>query len=409
MVKKNIGGGFQYDDESGHLVSFLNPVTNIEEPIGDYGYLTPQQAAVLQNINASRLPKWRAAVGKVRSGTANARILCLGDSTTLGVWSAGGLTTGNMKPNAYPWQLANMLNAVGINAHANSFFGVGKGGTLITAPSNAVNDSRVTFGSGWAALATETVGGNYIIATGTTGNLAFTPTMNVDTFNIFYPIKTSGFGKFNANINGGAATVFNQTGGASTSAYTVGTLTTTLGNNTLNINFDTAPNAVIGGVEAYDSSKKWVSVMNAGRSGARASDLLAGDVMRNLPGLGADLHIINLGVNDWLGAVSVATFRANIQSIITTCKATGDVVLVSPFPSQVGGTYVGPAQSVQDQYVAALQELAISNNVPLVDVYNRFSSYSVSNANGMYGDGAHPNAIGYADAACAIFNAIVMH
>lgn len=38
MVKKNLGLGLQYDDATGKLVSFLNPVTKVEEPVFPSGY-----------------------------------------------------------------------------------------------------------------------------------------------------------------------------------------------------------------------------------------------------------------------------------------------------------------------------------------------------------------------------------
>lgn len=348
------------------------------------------------------LPKWRSALAKVRSGTSNARLLCLGDSTTLGVWSAGGLTTGDMKPKAYPTLLANMFNASGTNAHTNSFFGAGSAN--LSGPSNAVNDSRVVIGNAWTAHTQPTLGGAYLKASANTNSIAFTPTVNTDTCNLFYVQQTGvGFGKMNMKIGAGTATVFDQNSGSATIGLATGTVNGSLAANTYNVTWDSVATAYFTGMEAYDSSKKWVSVMNTGRSGAKASDLAAPGVISTFAGINADLHIIMCGINDWVNAVSLSSFQSNLQTVITAAAAVGDVVLVTPFPNLQGAA---PAPSVQDGYYSVVLSLAVSNNLPVIDLYGRWVSYAVSNPYGLYGDANHPNAVGYADTAQAIFNAI---
>jgi lysophospholipase L1-like esterase len=54
----------------------------------------------------------------------------------------------------------------------------------------------------------------------------------------------------------------------------------------------------------------------------------------------------------------------------------------------------------------AKYELAISNDIPLIDIFGRFTSYAVSNPLGLYNDSAHPSAAGYADKGAAIFRAL---
>lgn len=369
------------------------------------GSVAGAQAALgVSPVYPSLLPRTRRAIARVRSGMGNGRFLCIGDSTVLGVWSAGGLTTGDMKPNAWPTHLANLLNASGVNAHANSFFACGS--NTLGAPSNGTNDSRLVVGSSWTAFINQpTIGGSYLRASDATNSLSFTPTQNCDTFNVFYPSQAgAGYGKFNVKINAAAAAVVDENAGASF-GISVATKTGTLGANTCNITWDSVAPCYITGVEGYDSSKKWISVCNAGRSGAKASDLVTPGILLALPGIAPDLTIISVGINDWCNSVPVSTFSANLQTIITTALAVGDVLLVSPFPSNPGGSGA-PLASVQYQYVSALQALAVANSVPLVDVYGRFNAYSTANSLNFMGDDLHPNQSGYADAAQAIFNAI---
>lgn len=358
----------------------------------------------LDNSHALLLPKWRAAVAKVKANVANCRILCIGDSTTLGVWSAGGLTTGNMKPFAWPTQLSTLINNSGVNSHANSFF---EGGNSSTGgPSNYVNDSRVSIGASWVNSAAEALGGRFLTSTSAANSIVFTPTTNCDTFNLFYPRSTTqSWGSINFKINAGAPTVYNQVSGSTPITFGVGTLTTSLGANNCTVTYDSGPLAVFGGIEAYDSSKKWVSVMNAGRSGATTNHINNPTVLSLITSVGAELNIISLGINDWCTSVTIPTFKTNMQAIITAAKAAGDVLIVSPFPSQVGASGA-PSTSVQNTYNAALFELAVANNCAIVNIYGRWVDYTTSNGYALYGDGLHPNQTGYADTAQAIFNVI---
>ena len=85
--------------------------------------------ALLNNAKAppGNLKKWRNALTRVRTGAGNARVLCLGDSTTFGAYSNGGADTGDLTTNSYPALLAGLFNSAGINAHRNSFMGDGGG------------------------------------------------------------------------------------------------------------------------------------------------------------------------------------------------------------------------------------------------------------------------------------------
>jgi lysophospholipase L1-like esterase len=93
---------------------------------------------------------------------------------------------------------------------------------------------------------------------------------------------------------------------------------------------------------------------------------------------------VNLGINDWSLGVPVATFRANMQAIINTLLPTTDVILSIPFPSSLS------AYPTQGQYVQVIRDLALANNLPLIDFGRLFVSWEIGNPLGRYIDNRHP-------------------
>lgn len=84
-------------------------------------------------------------------------------------------------------------------------------------------------------------------------------------------------------------------------------------------------------------------------------------------------------------------------TLITEFKSSGDVILLTSNPHQ------SLAFTALNQ---AKYELAISNDIPLIAIYDRFTSYAVSNPLGYFNDAAHPSAAGYADKELTICRSI---
>lgn len=355
------------------------------------------------NLDIKYLRNWRAARNAVATGHAaanTARVLFIGDSTTVGK-AANYASTGDWKTNGYIGQLSRMLNTAGINAHFNSFIGSGNGFN------NATFDPRITVGAGWAADAIyPTAGGQPYTATGATSSLSFLPTVNVDTFNLFV-LKISGFGTITYNINGGSASTFSENG-ANNTILTL-TKTGSLTASTLNVDYVSGGKVSLVGVEAYDSSKSWISLINAGSSSSRSVDWAVANnpySPANCIGIYAPvLTSICLGINDWAqgGGTDITTFIANIQLLITNALAIGDCMLVAPAPSAISVKTL----EFQQTYIAALYSLAVLNNIPLIDFFSRLTSYEISNPIGYYFDTLHPNGTAYGDQATAIFNLLM--
>lgn len=364
--------------------------------------VAPNQIAIANTGLAVLLPKWRAALAKVRASNGSAKVLCIGDGSTFGIFS-NGTSTGDLKPKAYPTKLAAFMNSAGTNAHANSFMGTGTGSAAGDSASTDVDDARVVMGAGWTHAGLNSVGGSMFTASSATSALSFLPTVNVDTFDIYYR-QYSGGGVFAYNFNGAGGGT--QTTNNATDSVVKATVSTTLGSNTLNLNYSSGSGVYIVGVVAYDSTKNWVDVINAGWPLSQALDWAVSTngyspCNTGISGVAPDLTIINLGVSDVAQVEGIGAYIANVQKIITAAQATGDVLLVSQTPVSVTATY---PQSTQAQYAAALYALAAKNNVPLLDLYSRWVSYTLSNANGLMGSVLYPNAVGYSDMAAAIFN-----
>lgn len=363
--------------------------------------LAPLPSSQLQNTRPLLLPKWRSALAKVRSNSPSnyqAKILCIGDSTTYGLWSNGSLATGDQQHNSYPTRLSDLIGlATNGRANANSFFGGGGSN-----PRSGGLDSRLTFGGGWTADGWLNVclGGGALDGQ-SAGTLSFTPSTNVDTFNVYY-IRGSGGGVFGLNVNGGSSTSCSTVG---SDAVIKQTMTAALGANTLNATWTSGQSYIIG-IEAYNSAQSNVNVINTGVCLGHSYDIATtgpsyapSTFLANYP---VDLNIINIGINDWDQGTSISTYTTSMQTIITAAKGNGgDVVIMTPCPSSVGNA----TMATQQTFITAMQGLATSNNITLVDTWARWVSYVVSNPLGIYaanGFGIHPNEIGYADQAAAI-------
>lgn len=397
----------------------LPSAENGKKQVVNSGLLPPlmgaSQRAEENQANAILMPKWRAALAKMQSaaaGTKNARILCIGDSTTFGVFS-NGTSTGDLKPLAWPTQLANRFNSVGINAHANSFFGSATGAAGGTAQSNDQNDSRVSMGTGWSRSVDFGVCGTTYTANNTTsGPFAFTPTVPVDTFTVYF-YQQAGGSTLSWNINGGAATNVNLSGTQAIGSFTA---SGTLGTNTINLNWVSNGAQVIRlmGIEAYDSSKNWVGIINAGWPVARSTDwnstgFFYAAISNGIAGLKPDLSILDLGINDNGAGNSLNLYIGQMQNIINQCKLSGDVILQSPNPTLNNYLTFHYPYNQQTAMQQALLTLANTNNIPMIDIYGRWggtNGYAISNANGLMGDNLHPSAAGYADKASAGFKII---
>ena len=354
------------------------------------------------NLNAINLPHWRAKLAGVRNKTGRARIILLGDSTTAG---AGAGTGGTLNYNGafaknYPRDFASLLAGY-IPTSDNSFFGDQTNNSV----GYGAYDTRVTLGTGWSTTQLSFAGQMFKFTSGGgAGTLAFTPAGQIDTITVYY-LQQSGSGSLTVNVDGGASLgTINQngTGSLKTVTYTV-----TKGNHTVNLVPNNDAAVWIQGVVTYDSTTSAVDLIQGGSSGATAASFSSTSFIWNpiavLGELAPDLTVICLTINDSnTPSTPIATYTTQMQAIITQALTTGDVILMVGAPSNTTQATDGTLA----QYIAVLHQLAITNNVGLIDLAARWKSWAFTNPLMPYFDSKHPGQNGYWDIATTVYGAV---
>jgi len=358
--------------------------------------ITPQFSNGLTRTNTSHV---RAAWAAKAS---NVLIATIGDSTMAGVTTGAGTT---QAVNSWPAKLATLLQTSGINSGQNNRYGVASGTfSFLTG-----FDSRVSATGGWSQGATLAVGGN-AFACSATGALSFTPQGNVTKFVIKWRDGAAGR-NFNYQVDGGTTTAVNSSGTtqvASTGPISAGTS----GSHTLTINWVLGSVTILG-IDAYDdtSGRIEATIENWGISGATSANLIdntdtqAGRFVEY--GVFAPkLSLIESGViNDWEQSVSVATFQANMTTLVQKMLTVGDVIVCTPpfDPSSLG------LAANQQAYIDAMYAVAAANGCGVFDIRKKWGSYANAVSNGWQAAGGtdpHPTQAGYLDYATAILPTI---
>lgn len=384
-------------------VSSLNSLTGTLSltSTGNTVTITPSGSSIdleIQNsiTNSLSLSKFRAAIAGVKAGVANTRILFIGDSETIGINSAGVSNWPNFSDI-----LATYLNNAGIPANKNGWIG-DSSGTGNTGSRDSV-DSRLSIGAWNANIAVPTAGGASF-ATASSATLTYTPGNAVDTFNVFYP-QYGGGGIMSIQATGGTLVNLNEslTGQLSTGTAIAGSLSSS---NVLTVSYVSGSTTFLFGAEAYNSAIKSVNIMNGGWWGTKVADWASivqfYSSQNMIAYLAPSLLVITAGANDWSAGTSIASFKANLQSIITAAVAAGsDVILMPDAPNST------VSLPTQQTYVNALYDLATTNSLLVVDTFKRWVSYTVSNPLGYYSDTIHPTTKGYQDWAETLFSTLI--
>lgn len=287
-------------------------------------------------------------------------IAAVGDSTVAGFNMVNGGT--NQVINSWPMQLAGMLS----RSSAQNRWGTASGtfATLLQM------DGRVTSTGAWSQTATFAPGGNAYGATAA-GSMTFTPNQNVNHFDLYW--RDGAVGRtFTYSVNGGAAVTVTSSGTTRVVKTSVHLPVPVSSNIVLTWSAGTV---IIFGIDAYDDSLGLPTrVWNFGISGATSTQLVdnsdtAGGRTAAYNAGNADLWIIEGGiVNDWRQNIPVATSKANLTTLVNLAKSqkgnTGRAILITP-PADSDMSNSGP---IQGQYVQAMREVAIEQNVPLIDI-----------------------------------------
>ena len=376
-------------------------------PKTPYGVLPQDQNAFYGDSGTNKLPlqapmlKWRKAIANVRTATARAKLLVVGDSTTMGAGAGtGGATNLNASfLRSFPTRMASVLNTTFVATNYNAIWG--NQGCPIT---YATYDPRAVFGVGWGMSGGGTLGNTFISFTngGGIATFAFTPALSFDRIDVWY-YAAPGQGTFTTDVDGGAS--LGTTNTAIGTGFLKTTFTVAAGTHTININAQNTGGLFISGIIPYLSTTSAVDVIPAGWFGALAGTINGSGSFGPLTALRAlapDCTVINLTINDSNAATNIDVYRNNMKSIINAAQESGDVVLMVGAPSDS----VRATNGTLGLYVNVVYELAASESCAVVDMKRRWGSYDDIQPTFPYYDTLHPGNLAYADQGQAVASAL---
>ncbi len=378
-------------------VSSPTPTTGTLVPLSAPGSLG-LSPLVLYNWNPStQLTHFLAAEAAVAAGTPNARakIVSLGDSTTLGYGSA----TANARSLSYTVELARSLTQDGITSQYDNF---------LAGPDT--NDTRLSLVNGayWWVGGGPVDGGGYVVNTNTVGEgIDFTLNTpgNYNRVDISY--IDMGSGSVSVAIDGGPVLTtlhFGNTGQTLTQTVDI-----PAGLHSEVSLRATAPNNYIEGISFWNSTSPSVEVYNSGIAGwdsteANTSTYQGNTLLGSTNGYGEtagaaeqdpNLAIIDIGINDINSNLdTTAQTINNISQMVASLRSVGsDVIIMIPQPFG-DNQYATALPALR----SALQSLSLAQNVPLIDLSATYgNNFSALYNGGLMYDTLHPDATLYAD------------
>lgn len=362
----------------------------------------PQLFPYVSNFKLSNMSGWMTKYAQAVAGTGRARLAFLGDSTTLGVGATANtaLIQDNVRNTGMPAQVASQWTTAGIPNNYDVSIGYQFAG---------VADTRFTLGAGWLGTGVATAGGAAVKATttGTPSTWSFGAT-TFDRIQIWW-YDASSFGSFEVLIDGVSQGTI-VTNGAPTSQWKSTTYSPTLGTHTIAINWVSGGEVDVGGVAIWKSGTPQIDIYNFGIGGSQSNTWAVNNTFFPLilsKSIAADMYVLNLGINDLVNAgISVATYKSNIQTIITALKtATPGCQVIICVPQPCNNTLFNAASGGIVDLRTALRELRDANDIPLIDWYKFFNeTYTPANYyfNGSANDTLHPNTAAYGLEATAV-------
>lgn len=199
-------------------------------------------------------------------------------------------------------------------------------------------------------------------------------------------------GRFTATIDGGAPVEFNSNG-ATVAAVHWEVTGLADGNHTLVITQNEAGKlTLLLGIYALKGTKGVRVNANSKFGGAIANAVTNSNVLfAEIDYWSPSLTIIEFMTNDYFSQVPTATYKTNMQTLITRAKTFGDVLLLPNGIRRETNTIK------QTDYLAALKDLAVTNNIAFMDTFDKWGGdydYANGTLNYLY-DTVHPNDAGH--------------
>lgn len=306
------------------------------------------------------LMPWHAALGNSRN--APAKWLQVGDSLTEGYsattkdkrWAslaADAVTTRFPTINGYTPRGGNFLPCY--------WWGQSQGNSVLTPPAVIIpgqgtpgTDSSFGFGGRGANLG---------------ANQGYTWTENCSSFDVCY-IQGTATGTLGVTVDGGTEITFSTTGsltgGKRWNSSAQGGLTLTPGSHTIKVRQISGGNCYVTGLMLYlGNETTGVQVVESGHFGWKVSDWTTSNTYR-LQEMGTfqpHLVTIMLGANDYQNNVASATFKTQLQTLITQIRGVKtsqtSFVLIA---CHVRGDVTSPAEPWSN-YVSAMKSISATD------------------------------------------------
>lgn len=371
----NLVQGFRNGDPGGGSVSVLADSSSIWGPATIEVLAVPADPvspiALYNRFDAAHLANWTAGRAAVAAGTADAKILVIGDSTAFG-YPKGGLQ------QSWSHKLAEKLATRGLAAQ--------DGGTT---PGLAGGDNpRWTPATGFPNLINYGFGAQGWQYNGWSGPLTTYADASVtaDSFDVYF-VRGSGSTSITLQINNENAQTFDTTGATSIGKLTISSSTAAT-SHTLKVS--AVGSGAILFIEAWLSTGKRVRVANAGAPSTNTTTWASGVGIYSAAMIQAyqpSVVICLLGANDAIGGFDAKTVTANLGVLAAASVAAGaDFVNLSSVPCQI------PAEAaLQKQYALRTR---YGTSPAFIDLNGEAGTWANWNQLGYMGDLRHPNEAG---------------
>jgi lysophospholipase L1-like esterase len=173
-----------------------------------------------------------------------------------------------------------------------------------------------------------------------------------------------------------------------TPTMTTGTKSVCFGDSVTAANEGSNLNPSQGFCQLMSQEHGYTTILNKGLSGDWTTQAL-GRVQADVVSQNPDCTTVMFGINDNARAIPIATYKANLKSIVQQIKAGGSQVTLMT-PNLVRST---PYANAFPPYLKSIREVSVEENVPLIDFYAWFGEQywtaSSGTWNGWYIDALH--------------------
>jgi lysophospholipase L1-like esterase len=360
-------------------------------------------------IGLGRAPRRRGGQDVHLASLAGSyNLLFVGDSTMVGVGagSGGSADVNGSRPYSVPLQAAARLAARGYKVATETLVTDNNNGTA-AATWQGYRPEVTVVGSINGASDSPQIGGVHLNIGAGSNSVAYATAAEVDRLDLLLH-RRSDFGVLGVSIDGGAVQEFSLANAVEDLAWQSIT-GLTLAPHTFTFTRVSGACRFPVMFDAYNSAENAFHICNAGARNWTTTDWVVADhpnsPLSAIAYAAPDVVVIDLGINDWRqSGTSIATFKANMQTIIDACLAAeAQVVLCIPHAIQ---TYVTASDAWSlAATIAAYQDLAAANSCALVNAPHEFyaaglaaadpATYAAMDAAGLMNDSLHTRPLPY--------------